>query len=70
MKKWSLKKKSVNDEISANELRPKKSISIKNIFKMNFLPITFLAYSVVVILIVMLFINFFKEEKLNYFFIL
>jgi len=57
MKKLSFKKKSVNDEIITNEPRPVKDRSIKHIFKMNFLPITFLLYSVVIIAVVLLFMG-------------
>ena len=57
MKKLSFKKKSVNDEIITNEPQPVKDRSIKHIFKMNFLPITFLLYSVVIIVVVLLFMS-------------
>lgn len=55
MKKWSIKKKLINDEISANEPRFIKDISIKHVLKMNFLPVTFLIYAVIVIAVVLLF---------------
>ncbi len=55
MKKWSIKKKLINDEIATNGPRPVKDISIKHILKMNFLPITFLVYAVIVIAVVLLF---------------
>jgi len=57
MKKWSIRKKSVNDEIIANEPRPVKNRSIKHIFKMNFLPITFLIYAVIIVAVVLLFMS-------------
>jgi hypothetical protein len=55
MKKWSIKKKLINDEIATNEPRPVKDISIEHILKMNFLPVTFLIYAVIVIAVVLLF---------------
>ena len=57
MKKLSFKKKSVNDEIAINTPRPVKDRSIKHIFKMNFLPITFLIYSAIIIVVVLLFMS-------------
>ncbi len=63
MKKLSFKKKSVNDEIITKEPRPVKDRSIKHIFKMNFLPITFLLYSVVIISIVLLFMAGSSDES-------
>jgi hypothetical protein len=57
LKKWSIRKKSVNNEIVANEPRPVKNRSIKHIFKMNFLPITFLLYFVIAASLVFLFVG-------------
>ena len=55
MKKWFIKKNSINNEISINEPKLLGDISIKHILKMNFLPITFLVYAAVVIVVVLLF---------------
>lgn len=57
MKNWSLKKKSVDDEIAANKPKFQTNLSITHILKLNFLPIIFLVYSVVVILVVLLFMS-------------
>ena len=62
MKKLSFKKKSINDEIITNEPHPVKDRSIKHIFKMNFLPFTFLIYSVVIIAVVLLFMSGLTDE--------
>ena len=63
MKKWSIKKKPINDEIATNEPRPVKDISIKHILKMNFLPVTFLIYAVVVIIVVILLMGWPLEDS-------
>jgi hypothetical protein len=55
MKKGFIKKKLITDEISANEPRLIKDISIKHVLKMNFLQIMFLVYAVIVIVIALLF---------------
>jgi hypothetical protein len=55
MKKWSIKKRLIKDEIATNEPRYITDISIKHILKMNFLPIIFLVYAVIVIAVVLLF---------------
>jgi hypothetical protein len=57
MKKLSLKPKSVKDKISKNEPRLQTDLSIIHLLKLNFLPIIFLVYALIVILVVFLFMN-------------
>ena len=57
MKKLSFKKKSKNDEIITNEPQSVKDRSIKHILKMNFLPIIFLLYAVIIVAVVLLFMS-------------
>ena len=57
MKKLSLKPKSVKNKISANEPRFQTDLSIIHLLKLNFLPVVFLVYALIVIIVVLLFMN-------------
>jgi len=57
MKAWSIKSKSVKDKIVGNEPKFQKDISFAHILKLNFIPVIFLIYSIIIIIIVLLFMN-------------
>ena len=57
MSPWSIKSKTVKDKIVAKEPKFQNNIDIVQLIKLNFLPVIFIVYSIVVLLIVILFMS-------------